>query len=136
MDAGRSLYFLLVLLWIGVTGLNANVGTFILLIKAAFPFMRIICPTDFAVSQIRIKLFLTLVSLCVDFCTDYLLTGPARLTRGFLQSQSFRKPCLKIWPAQLQPRLYCTLMDPKSSKNLAGYGLCPCRTREPSVSFI
>ena len=47
MDAGRPLYFLLVLLWIGVTGLNANVGTLILLIKAAFPFMRIICPTDF-----------------------------------------------------------------------------------------
>ena len=92
MDAGRPLYFLLVLLWIGVTGLNANVGTLILLIKAAFPFMRIICPTDFVCVTNRIKLFLTFVSLCVDFCTDYLLTGPARLTRGLLRSQSFRKP--------------------------------------------
>ena len=51
MDAGRPLYFLLVLLWIGVTGLNANVGTLILLIKAAFPFMRI--RRTLSMSQIR-----------------------------------------------------------------------------------
>ena len=69
MDARRPLYFLLVLLGIGVTGLNANVGTLILLIKAAFPFMRIICPTDFVRVTNSDETIFNVSSLCVDFCT-------------------------------------------------------------------